>query len=335
MDYPYRVEAGLLQRLPEELAALGLPRAVVVTDRHLAELYPEPLSRWGAPLVVPPGEQSKSLAQTAALYDQLVERGVNRRTALVAVGGGVVGDLAGFVAATFLRGLPLVQVPTTLLAMVDSSLGGKVGVDLPSGKNLVGAFYPPKAVLCDPDVLATLPPREWSGGMAEVIKHAILDSPEFFRDLDRPPADLIERAAAVKIAVVTRDPYEQGERAHLNLGHTLGHALETVTGYARFHHGEAVALGLLAATRLSRELGVLEQDFEPALEERLRRSGLPVRLPAGLSWEPIAAAMARDKKNVDGRLTFVLPVRLGQVRVYPGVDPEHVRKVYEALCEPS
>jgi len=335
VDYPYRIEPGLLGRLPEELEALGLSRAVVVTDHHLAELYAGPLSRLGPPLAVPPGEQSKSLAQVAALYDGLVERAVNRRTALVAVGGGVVGDLAGFVAATFLRGLPLVQVPTTLLAMVDSSLGGKVGVDLPAGKNLVGAFYPPKAVLCDPAVLDTLPEREWSGGMAEVIKHAILDSADFFQALDRPPRELIERAAAVKIAVVTRDPFEQGERAHLNLGHTLGHALETVTGYARFHHGEAVALGLVAAIRLARLLGVLEEDFEAALEDRLRRSGLPVRIPAGLSWEAIASAMAKDKKNVDGRLTFVLPVRLGKVRVHPGVDPDDVRKVFESLCEPS
>lgn len=330
MDYPYRVEPGLLRRLPEELKALGFPRAVLVTDRHLAELYPLE----GA-LVVPPGEQSKSLEQVAALYDQLVEAQVNRRTALVAVGGGVVGDLAGFVAATFLRGLPLIQVPTTLLAMVDSSIGGKVGVDLPAGKNLVGAFHPPKAVLCDPDVLSTLPEREWSGGMAEVVKHAILDGPDFFGALDTPPRSLIERAAAVKIAVVTRDPYEQGERAHLNLGHTLGHALETVTGYTRFHHGEAVALGLLAAVKLARNLGVLQEDFEPALEDRLRRCGLPVRIPRGLDWEAIGRAMSRDKKNLDGRLTFVLPVRLGEVRVHPGVDPQDVRKVYEALCEPS
>ncbi len=330
MDYPYRVEPGLLQRLPEELNALGFPRAVLVTDRHLAALYPLE----GA-LVVPPGEQSKSLEQVAALYDQLVEARVNRRTALVAVGGGVVGDLAGFVAATYLRGLPLVQVPTTLLAMVDSSIGGKVGVDLPAGKNLVGAFYPPKAVLCDPDVLGTLPEREWSGGMAEVVKHAILAGPDFFRALDTPPRELIERAAAVKIAVVTRDPFEQGERAHLNLGHTLGHALETVTGYARFHHGEAVALGLLAAVRLARNLGVLQEDFESELEDRLRRCGLPVRIPAGLSWEELETAMSRDKKNLDGRLTFVLPVRLGEVRVHPGVDPQDVRKVFEALCESS
>lgn len=337
--YRRRLEAGPLATDYELgsglLGELALPgRFVVITDENVSRLYPDLLGTES--IVLPAGEESKRLEQVRAVYDRLADLAVDRDTALVAFGGGVVGDLAGFVAATYLRGLPFYQVPTTLLAMVDSSLGGKVGVDLPQGKNLVGAFYPPVRILADTDLLRTLPPSEWASGMAEVIKHAVLDSEEHLASLealpDRPTPEVVYRSACVKMNIVEDDPFERGRRAHLNLGHTLGHALEAACDYRGLSHGQAVALGMLAACRLSAARGLLEDaGLENRLADLFSRHGLPVRLEPELAWNRVLEALRRDKKNREGALTFVLPRRAGSVETVAGVDPDLVRQVFSSL----
>jgi len=271
--------------------------------------------------------------------------GMDRRSALVAVGGGVVGDLAGFAAATYLRGVPFYSIPTSLLAMVDASVGGKVGIDLPQGKNLVGQFYPAKIVAVDPALLATLPEAEWSSGMAEVIKHGILSGGDFWSQLlSFHPADrsqdkkleaLVTAAVRVKVGVVQDDPFEKtGLRATLNLGHSYGHAIEWCSDYG-MSHGQAVALGLLAGVRLSRLLGILQEDFEPELSALLERWGLSGTLPDSddgrYSWERISLALGRDKKNKDGQWCFVLPQALGRVQLVYGPDRAAVERAFSSL----
>lgn len=349
LAHPYHLEAGLLGSLGAFLRSDGHGRCVIVTDENVAQAWRPVLDgglgdlrrEW---IVLPAGEEQKTLDRARDLYSRLLELEVDRRTPVLAFGGGVVGDLAGFAAATLLRGLPLYQVPTTLLAMVDSSIGGKTGVDLPEGKNLVGAFYAPRAVLVDPAVLSTLPMREWAGGMSEVIKHALIASRDLFElveELSEDAApdlwssqqlhDLVEGAARVKLDIVGRDPFEKGDRAWLNLGHTLGHALEAAGDYGLQTHGEAVAVGMLAALRLSRRLGLLEEDFEHWLVMLYHAWDLPRFVPASLEWPRVAAAMRRDKKRVEGKHTFVLPRRVGEVTVVPDVPEDEVQAVFEAL----
>lgn len=346
LSHPYRLESGLLGRAGALLREDGHSRCVVVTDENVAGAWRGALAEGLGDLrnewvVLPAGEEQKTLDRARDLYSRLLELDVDRRTPVLAFGGGVVGDLAGFAAATLLRGLPLYQVPTTLLAMIDSSIGGKTGVDLPEGKNLVGAFYAPRAVLVDPDVLATLPMREWAGGMSEAIKHALIASPELFELIEELSDDaapdlwsarqlhaLVEGAARVKLDIVGRDPFERAERAWLNLGHTLGHALETAGHYGLQTHGEAVAVGMLAALRLSRRLGMLEEDFEHWLVALYHAWDLPRFVPAPIEWPQVAAALRHDKK---GRHTFILPRRIGEVAVVPDVPEDEVRAVFDAL----
>ncbi|MEW6283434.1 MAG: 3-dehydroquinate synthase [Candidatus Eremiobacterota bacterium] len=327
MPHPYLVEPGLLTRLRELVPG----RAVLVTDSNVQRAQPV---RGFEVIVLPAGEEHKTLDTVRTVYARLVELEADRQTALVAVGGGVVGDLAGFAAATFLRGLPFYQVPTSLLAMVDASIGGKTGVDLPEGKNLVGAFHLPQAVYVDPEALSTLPEAELSAGMAEVLKHGLIADPGLFQLCLGPVEDwpdLIRRAARVKLDIVRRDPLEHGERAYLNLGHTLGHALETAAGYRGLSHGEAVGLGLLAAVSLASRMGRLES--VPDVAAALRLWGLPTRIPR-LPWEAVRQALKRDKKRRDGRLRFVLPVRAGKVELCSEVPLDMVKEVFQELCEP-
>lgn len=289
--------------------------------------------------IVPPGEESKSFAQVLALYDQLLTGGAGRTDVVVALGGGVVGDLAGFVAATCLRGLPLVQAPTSLLAMVDSSVGGKTGVNHPTGKNLVGAFYQPPLVVVDPALLATLPPRELAAGWAEVVKYGFIERSipgceagelVLLPWLERAGADLARLEPAVtaavvhhcidlKARVVRADPTEQGLRAILNYGHTIGHALEAAAGYGALLHGEAVAIGMRAAMTIAVELG----RCAPALLDRqqalVRRFGLP-EATTGLRPEAVWSYLRRDKKAVAGQLRWILPAEPGRVDIVQGVD---------------
>ena len=281
---------------------------------------------------IPDGEANKTLDTVAGLYERFVETKLDRRSPVIALGGGVVGDVAGFAAATYLRGVPFVQIPTSMLAMVDASVGGKTGVDLPQGKNLVGAFKQPALVLIDPAVLSTLPPAEFRSGLAEVVKHGIIGAPELFEALEGkneaiPPAlaELIADAVRVKVALVEEDPFESGRRAVLNLGHTFGHAIEIVSGY-RTRHGEGVAIGLAAATRLAARRELCDPTLVTRVEGLLERLGLPTRV-VGLPPEQIVAAMATDKKRAGSRLRFILPRAIGDVDVFDDVTTEEVLAV--------
>lgn len=294
-----------------------------------------------AALTVPSGEASKSAAQAERLWTEFGRLAVDRGTHVVAVGGGVVGDLVGFVAATFARGLPLWQVPTTLVAQVDSAIGGKTGINLAAGKNLVGAFWQPRGVVADTDTLATLPDREFVSGIAEIIKYGMILDAEFFAWLEEHAAALlarepqaltkaVERSAAIKAGVVEVDEREiSGQRAALNYGHTFAHAYETAAGYGRLLHGEAVAIGMARAVRLAAALGRVPQDVVARQDRLIEACGLPTApdVTAPCDSEILLAIMGRDKKTLDGRLRFVLPSRIGSVDVVDGVDADTVRRI--------
>ena len=325
-SYPVYVEPGVLGRL-EQLGADHLDRArtVLIADSNvIALLQSGRLGRnpWTGPaLTCPAGEGSKTRDQWARLTDALLADGFGRDSGIIALGGGVAGDLAGFVAATYMRGLPCLQVPTSLLAMLDASVGGKTGVDTPQGKNLIGAFHPPAAVVADPRALATLPERDYRGGMAEAVKHGLIADAGYFgwieaeadalrRRDDAALTRLVRRSVEIKAEVVSGDERESGRRAILNAGHTVAHALERVTDYA-LPHGEAVALGLVAESALAEAIGAATPGLARQVSALLERLGLPVRLEQPLDPDRLIAAMASDKKNRSARLRFALPSRLG------------------------
>jgi 3-dehydroquinate synthase len=309
-------------------------KVVVVTDRNFATRQADALRRCSgtAPtLVLAPGEETKSLTELGRVLDFLAEHRVDRAGVLIAVGGGVIGDLGGFAAAAFLRGLDFIQIPTTLLAMVDSSVGGKTGINLKAGKNLVGAFHQPKAVYIATRLLETLPAREFAAGMAEVIKYGLLGDQELFAQLERTPltvkspelAAVIRRCCAIKARIVEADERElakEGGRALLNLGHTFGHAIEQVTGYGTYLHGEAVAIGLSAAARLSAKLDLIAPPEIERVERVVAAHGLPVRLWAPLPLDGLMAAMARDKKVRAGMPRFVVLKSLGEAATRSGIE---------------
>jgi 3-dehydroquinate synthase len=311
-SYPVYVEPGILGRLGE-LVEEHLPgrRVAMIADATVDDLYRSGRlgeSRWdGQTLTFPPGERSKTRESWSRLTDELLRRGFGRDSGLVALGGGVAGDLAGFVAATYLRGVPYLQAPTTLLAMLDASVGGKTGVDTAEGKNLIGAFHPPAAVLADPRALATLPDREYRAGLAEAVKHGLIADREYFEWMEREVERLIAREAAtlrhlvrrsveIKAAVVGEDEREEGRRAILNAGHTVAHALERETDY-RLPHGEAVGLGLVAEAALATGLGLAPPEAGARVAALLARLGLPTRVPEPVATDRLVAAMGRDKKN--------------------------------------
>jgi 3-dehydroquinate synthase len=333
---------GAIATLAERLKFLNAPRRVhLITDSIIAPLYQETLQLTLAQAgfaaetcVIPAGEAHKTLDQWRAVLGRLVEQRAERGEFLLALGGGVVGDLAGFAAATYLRGVPLVHIPTSLLAQVDSSIGGKVGVDLPQGKNLVGAFYPPRLALADPALLLTLPRRQFVEGWAECVKLGVALDDDYFAFLEvdadallRLDAELlcaaIARAVAIKAAIVERDEGEQGERALLNYGHTLGHAIEQVTGYERWLHGEAVSIGMAFAARLGHRIGVTPAEVIERQDALLERIGLPTRAD-GLPLDRLFGAMTHDKKARDGKIRWVMPTALGQSALI-AVPTEDVR----------
>lgn len=342
--YAVLLGAGALDALGPLLRARGVGgRALVVSDGAVGPLYAARAvaSLEGAGIPARPatmgrGEAAKSLGTVVRIYAAALEAGLDREGTIVALGGGVVGDTAGFAAASYLRGIRLVQVPTTLLAMVDAAIGGKTGVNLPAGKNLAGAFKQPALVLADPALLASLPERELRGGLAEVVKAALIGEPLLFEDLEQAgapaPGDaaawsgLVLRAARVKAGIVGADPVERGPRLWLNLGHTFAHALERAGNY-RLPHGEAVAVGLVAAARLAAHLELLADPALPGrVEALLARLGLPTRW-GGPAVEAVLEAMRPDKKRREGRLRFVLPVALGAVQVHEAVPEALVRAV--------
>ncbi len=332
-SYVIKVGGGLLSRLGAECARLKLgQRCAVITDsnvgKHFAKAALKSLSASGFEPVlipVPAGEKSKRIAVVEQCYDQLAAHRLERKSFVVALGGGVVGDLAGFVAATYLRGIPFVQVPTTLLAQVDSSVGGKTGVNLRAGKNLVGAFYQPRLVLCDLDALKTLPRREYVSGLAEVIKYGIIYDAILFAQLERNLPKLLQRDAATLAAVIARcceikadvvgqDETESGLRAILNFGHTIGHAIENSSGYGKFLHGEAIAIGQVAAARLSQKILGLPSGEVERIETLFARAGLPVKIKLNPARRRKRfAAMKLDKKVSAGEIKFVLAEKIGKV----------------------
>ena len=332
-SYSIFIGEGLLPRLGAECRRLQLgARCAVVTDETVAPLHAQPvlesLTAAGfepCSIRVPAGETSKNLRMVERCYDELAGHRLERKSFIVALGGGVVGDLAGFVAATYLRGLPFVQVPTTLLSQVDSSVGGKTGVNLKAGKNLVGAFYQPKLVLCDLGTLRTLPEREFRAGLAEVIKYGVIYDAAFFRRLEREMPKLLQldpkllaavvaRCCEIKAEVVGQDETESGLRAILNFGHTVGHAIENTAGYGKYLHGEAVALGMIAAAVLSAAMQGLPDGDAVRLAELLAAAGLPteIKFTAG-QLARMFEAMKLDKKVSAGEIKFVLAERIGKV----------------------
>jgi 3-dehydroquinate synthase len=332
-SYDIKIGPDLLPRLGNQCARLKLQnRCALISDSNVAPRYgkaaQQALKRGGFDsmlITVPAGETAKSLKTVQACYDQLAAQRLERKSFIVALGGGVVGDLAGFVAATYLRGIAFVQVPTTLLAQVDSSVGGKVGVNLRAGKNLVGAFYQPRLVLCDLNTLATLPRREYRAGLAELIKYGIIYDTALFRQLERDLPKLLRRDAAVLAAVVARcceikaevvrkDETEGGLRAILNFGHTIGHALEAISHYGRYLHGEAISIGQVAAAGLSaRLLGLPGQEVE-RISNLFQRASLPTKFKLSpLQQKQLLAAMQLDKKVSGGEIKFVLARRIGKV----------------------
>lgn len=327
--YPIHIGQALLARTDLILPHLKRKQVAVVTNTTVAPLYLEkfvaPLKAAGVsvlPIVLPDGEQYKNAETLNTIYDALLEHRCERNTTLVALGGGVIGDMTGYAAATFLRGVPFIQVPTTLLSQVDSSVGGKTGINHPRGKNMIGAFYQPQVVLADTETLNTLPDRELSAGLAEIIKYGLIRDPEFFEWLEtnmpglvaRDPKALayaIHRSCANKAAVVAADERESGERALLNLGHTFGHAIENGMGYGVWLHGEAVAAGTMMAADLSRRMGWLSEADVNRAERLFKAAKLPTKAPA-LGVDTYLDLMGLDKKVADGKIRFILLQAIGK-----------------------
>lgn len=345
-SYPIRIGSGLLSDRYAVRRLVTGKHALIVTDAHVAPLYlPAVLDALDSlphrVLTLPPGEQEKNLDRFADIMSALADMKASRDVTLIALGGGVVGDLTGFAAACWMRGARFVQLPTTLLAMVDSSVGGKTAVDLPAGKNLVGAFHQPAAVIADTLTLRTLPPRELRAGLAEVVKYGALGDADFFSWLEqhadalvaRLPdtlSEAIERCCRHKAAIVARDETEQGERALLNFGHTFGHALEVESGYGRLLHGEAVAIGMVCAARLSSAMKRAPTADAERLQHLLLRLGLPIEVPSGLQPHRLLDAMRLDKKNRSGNIRLILWRGIGAAEIVDGVTDASILSVLGA-----
>lgn len=294
--------------------------------------------------LIPAGETYKTLESISQVYDIALKHRLERTSTLLALGGGVIGDMTGFAAATWLRGINFVQVPTSLLAMVDASIGGKTGVNHPQGKNLIGAFYQPRLVFIDPMVLKTLPVREFRAGMAEVIKYGVIWNPNLFNQLEAQKKldsldninleilqEIIEQSCQAKVDVVNQDEKEAGLRAILNYGHTIGHAIESLTGYSQINHGEAVALGMVAAGKIAVKLGMWTEEMAQRQENLLKKSALPVSLDNHLNLENIIETLQLDKKVKGGKVRFILPTKIGKVEIKEEIPSEVIITVLEEM----
>jgi 3-dehydroquinate synthase len=349
-EYPVFLNSGAVQQAGSLWSSLGRQgKVVIITDSNVANLFLEPVEQalTGAGLavkavVVDAGEEAKSLAEATRLYSELFRMHTRRRDAICALGGGVVGDLAGFIASTYMRGIGLVQIPTTLLSQVDSSIGGKVGVNIREAKNFVGSFYQPDMVITDPELLKTLPQNQLVEGMAEVVKYALLSGEEFFYALESGYEEfmmlnmafvepMVRRCIEYKLGVVSEDERDYGRRAVLNLGHSVGHGIETVGNYTAYSHGQAVALGLLAAVRLSEQVFSLPGDYASRLEALLGLLGLPVKLE-GIDPAAVVATMSRDKKADDLSANMVLLKQIGEPVINCDVDADSLRRQVERLA---
>ncbi|MGN6327400.1 MAG: 3-dehydroquinate synthase [Rhodanobacter sp.] len=348
--YPIWIGHDLLADRDRWRAMLRGRHALVISNTTVAPLYLERVARgleglsWSS-FLLEDGESHKSFSNVEHALQALADLGATRDACVIALGGGVVGDLAGFSAACWMRGIDFIQMPTTLLAMVDSSVGGKTGVNLPAGKNLVGAFHQPRAVVADIDTLATLPEREYSAGLAEVVKGAAIGDAPFFEWLEEHADSLmarntpllieaIARKVRYKAGVVARDETEQGERALLNLGHTFGHALETAGHYTALLHGEGVAVGMVLAAKMSERLGMSDAADRDRLQRLLQRLALPTTVPAGMDPQQLLELMRLDKKNANGQLRLILWRGIGKAEIVGGVDEAEVLAVLQAATAP-
>lgn len=343
-SYPIHIGVGLLKRANMLEPYLAGQQVMVVTNETIAPLYLETLCA-GLPshldirtVVLPDGEQYKTIEQVSRIWDALLEAGFNRRCTLIALGGGVIGDMVGYAAAAYQRGVAFIQVPTTLLSQVDSSVGGKTGVNHPLGKNMIGAFWQPKAVIVDIDTLTTLPSRELSAGLAEVIKYGLIRDERFLSWLEEHMqalrsveavviAEAIAQSCQIKADIVADDETEQGVRALLNLGHTFGHAIEAHQGYGNWLHGEAVGAGMAMAATLSHQLGWIDSNALARAKAVVESAGLPLAAPAGMSVDDFLARMKLDKKNIDTRLRLVLLNALGDACVSDATPPDMLREL--------
>jgi 3-dehydroquinate synthase len=330
-SYPIHVGDGILSAAGDFLQQAGLcGKVAVITNPTVAQLYLDPvhesLTRTGfdvTPVLIPDGEEHKNLGSLSAIYDRLIADRFERRSCMLALGGGVIGDLAGFAAATFLRGVSYVQVPTTLLAQVDSSVGGKTGVNHHDGKNLIGAFYQPRLVLIDVAVLQSLPRREFIAGLAEVIKYGVIEDPALFKVLEEKMGMLMDQdrallsqviatACAIKAKVVEKDEREDDYRAVLNFGHTIGHALEAATEYQKYLHGEAVGIGMAQAAAISVQQGFCDQRSLERIRRLIKKAGLPLEIPRDVSMQSLVQGMEVDKKSAGGKIRFVMCAGIGK-----------------------
>jgi shikimate kinase / 3-dehydroquinate synthase len=337
--YDILAQDNLIKQTGELLLKHGLKNPIIVTDENVKKFHAEKVvaslrdSGFNPKVItIPAGEAHKTLDNIHSIWQGFIENGLDRKSTVIALGGGVIGDLAGFAASTFMRGMSWVVLPTTLLSMVDASIGGKTGFDLPEGKNLIGSFYPPRLVLEDPQVLKTLSEEELISGLAEVVKAGVISNPILFQMCSlgfkhaiKNLEDIVKRAVAVKIQIIEEDPFENGIRAKLNLGHTVGHAVELVSRY-RLRHGEAVAIGMVAEAKLAERLKVAEKGLSDIIAETLRGLSLPIDIPGDLPRNEIIRAMSLDKKKTDGIVRFALPAEIGRVEL---VDVEKLDMVLE------
>ena len=351
-SYEIAIDPGGLDRLGARMASLDLGQKVLLVSnpvvfQHYGQRAIASLIGAGfevASCILPDGERYKTLASIEKIYDRALEQHLERSSTMVALGGGVIGDMTGFSAATWLRGVQFVQVPTSLLAMVDASVGGKTGVNHPMGKNLIGAFYQPRLVALDPEVLQTLPPREFRAGMAEAIKYGVIWDGELFSSLEKQSSleqledldgellqTILTRSCQAKADVVGKDEREAGLRAILNYGHTIGHAIESVTEYKSIIHGEAVAIGMVAASKLALELQLWDIQSDRRQFDLIAKAGLPTQLPAGLDIEAIESTLKTDKKVKAGKVRFILPTQVGAVTITDRVPADLIRQVLQDM----
>ncbi len=352
-QYNVTIQPHGLQQLGHYCQDLKLGKKIVVVSnpvifKHYGQTVVDALVAAGFAVttcLLPAGERYKTLASVQKIYDVAIEQRLERSSTLLALGGGVIGDMTGFAASSWLRGINFIQVPTTLLAMVDASIGGKTGVNHPQGKNLIGAFYQPRLVMIDPEVLRTLPSREWRAGMAEVIKYGIIWDAELLQMLEQASqldrlsqvspnllAEILRRSAQSKVDVVSQDEKEGGLRAILNYGHTIGHAIESLTGYKVVNHGEAVAIGMVAAGQLAVRLELWTAADAARQDAVIKKTGLPTMLPLGLKISEIVTALSLDKKVQSGQVRFVLPTKVGAAIVTDQVTDQAVRDILELMA---
>ena len=347
-SYNIYIDKGLLERIGDTLVKGKAPcKTLLITDKNIEKVYgsivTESLKRnkFDVRLVsLQPGEEQKTLETALTLYDACFDHKLDRNSLIVALGGGVVGDIAGFVAATFMRGIPFIQIPTSLLAQVDSSIGGKVAVNHPKGKNMIGSFYQPKAVFIDTETLSTLPAPELVAGLVEVIKYGVIKDAELFEYIEKSLYDILQlnhnallkviaTSCQIKANIVEEDEKEKHLRAILNYGHTIGHAIETVTNYKKYRHGEAVAIGMLYAARIAIDMGLTDNTVFERQISLIKRLGLPIH--TGLNPEEIIKTLYVDKKVISGRLRFILPTKIGEVIISDQVTEEIL---YRILSKP-